>query len=50
MRSEVGGTSRSVFSAFADHLKTNAAFLGGMEVLNVSERRRLTWHNDLFEI
>jgi hypothetical protein len=77
--SEVGGTSRSVFSAFADHIKSGVdpytggppqlvgiyrvgpakifgtiwnrrRFLSGMEVIDVSDERRLNWHNDPFEL
>jgi hypothetical protein len=77
--SEVGGTSRSVFSAFADHVKSGVdpytggppqlvgiyrvgpaktfgtiwnqrRFLSGMEAIDVSDEKRLNWHNDLFEL
>jgi hypothetical protein len=79
LASEVGGTSRSVFSAFTDHVKSGAdpytggppqlvgiyrmhpakafgivwdqrRFLGGMEVFDVNDEKRLSWHNDVFEI
>jgi hypothetical protein len=77
--SEIGGTSRSIFSAFTDHLRSGVdrytggppqlvgiyrvgpaktfgtiwnqrRFLSGMEAIDVSDERRLNWHNDLFEL